>query len=229
MSGTVIAIGGLLAPDNSDESLHRYVLTAARRAKPRVCYLGLASGDYLPFQELFYEQYPPTLCTPTHLALVREVPHHPADVLALQDIVLLGGGSTPILVAGLRILGLDAVLRDVRDRGGVICGWSAGAHAMFRACITDSLGPEPRVFAEGLGIIDGSCAAHADRQRKSMLRSGLTSGRLASPAWAIEDGAAVTFSDDATHAVGWRPGAAVSVFHQRDADVDEASVEVTQI
>lgn len=224
----MIAIGGF-SPEHPNDPLHRFVVDAAKKPKPRICFVGLASGDLDLYRELFYEQYPSTVCMPTHLELLREVKREPAGVLASQDIVLVGGGSTPILVAGLRILGLDAVLRDVIERGGVVCGWSAGAHAAFRGCITDSLGPELRVFPDGLGIIDGSCIAHADAERDAMLRSAMTSGRLPSPAWAIEDGAAVAFSGDAVHAVSWHPGAAASFLRLRDSGVRATSLETTQL
>jgi len=221
----VIAIGGF-SPEHDADPLHRFVVDAAKRPKPRICHVPLASGDFELFNELFYEQYPPSVCTPTHLQLLREVPRDPKEVLASQDIVYLSGGSTPVLVAGLRVLGLDEVIRDVWHRDGVVCGHSAGAHVSFRGCISDSLGPELQVFSDGLGIIDGSCAAHADSQRDAILRSALSSGRLMGPAWAIEDDAAVSFSAGATYAVSWRPDAAVSVLTLQASDVHADSLEV---
>lgn len=228
MSGTVIAIGGF-SPEHDDAALTRFVLDAAGRPRPRVCYVGLASGDFEIFEELFYEKYPAKLCEPTHLELLRDVPRDPREVLAAQDIVYLGGGSTPVLVAGLRILGLDEVVRHVWERGGVVCGHSAGAHAWFRGCITDSLGPDLRVFGDGLGIVDGTCVAHADQQRGAMLRSALGSGRLTSPAWAIEEDAAVAFSDGGTHAVSWRPGATANLYEAHSTDVRVTPLEVTPL
>ncbi len=128
--------------------------------------------------------------------LLRNVEEDPRAVLADQDIVHLGGGSTPILLSGLRALGLVDVLADLLQRGGVVSGDSAGAHVLFGGSITDSLGPGLRTFDDGLGFLDGSCAAHADEIRLGLLTDALTTGELAGPAWALGDGTLTTFSAD---------------------------------
>ncbi|MGI9613190.1 MAG: Type 1 glutamine amidotransferase-like domain-containing protein [Acidimicrobiales bacterium] len=203
MSGTIVALGGLSA-DHDDSPLRHFIVDAAQKSKPRICYVPLASGDYDVFVSLFYDQYTPSFCRPSHLELLRKVTHDPAEVLAAQDIVYLGGGSTPVLVAAMRVLGLDRVLRAVLQRGGVLCGDSAGAHVWFKGCITDSLGPDLHVFPDGLGLAEGTCVAHYDHERAAMLETALVAGELPGPAWGIEDGAAVALRGGRLEAVSAR-------------------------
>jgi len=192
VGGRLVAIGGL-SPDVNDTALHRFVRSTAGRARPRVCYVPAASGDFDRYVELFYEQYPRSECEPTHLELLRGVPRAPAAVVAEQDVVYIGGGSTPILVAALRIHGLDAVLRELWEAGGVVCGDSAGAHVWFEGCITDSLGPDLQAFPDGLGFVAGSCVAHLDEGRTELAAAALLGGGLPGPIWGIPDGAALVF------------------------------------
>lgn len=203
MSGAIIAIGGLSA-EHDDSPLRHFVVDAAQKPKPRICHVPLASGDYDVFIDLFYEQYTSSFCRPSHLNLLRHVSEDPAAVLAAQDIVYLGGGSTPVLVAAMRILGLDRALQAVLQRGGVLCGHSAGAHAWFEGCITDSLGPGLQVFRDGLGLADGTCVAHYDQERASMLETALAARELPSPALGIDDGAAVAVRGGVVEAVSAR-------------------------
>ena len=203
MSGTIVALGGL-SPDHDDGSLHRFILDAAKKPRPRICYVPIASGDHELYVSLFYEQYPSSTCEPSHLQLLRDVSQDPAEVLAAQDIVYMGGGSTPVLVAAMRVLGLDRVLRAVWQEGGVLCGDSAGAHVWFQGCITDSLGPGLRVFSDGLGLAEGTCVAHFDHDREMILRAALEADELPHPAWGIEDGAALVITASGIEALSAR-------------------------
>jgi dipeptidase E len=228
MPGTIVALGGL-SPDHNDDALHRFIIDAANRRKPRICYVPLASGDFERYVGLFYDQYPASICEPRHLELLRSVSEEPAQTLAAQDIIYLGGGSTPVLVASLRILGLDKVLRAVWERGGVLCGDSAGAHIWFNGCITDSLGPGLRVFADGLGIAAGACVAHFDHDRSKILEDALRTGELPGPAWGIEDGAALVLSNGAAEAVGSRDQGGVCRLTVRHDAVEAEPLDVRRL
>jgi hypothetical protein len=187
------------------------VLACSGRRRPRVCYVPVASGDHDDFITSFYAQYPASRCEATHVELVRGVPRAPAEVLAAQDVVYVGGGSTPILVAALRVHGLDRVLAQLWRDGRVLCGDSAGAYVWFQGCITDSLGPDLRPFADGLGFLPGSCVAHADERREGLLIDALAAGRLPGPGWAIGDGTALVFRGTAhVETVTGRPGGRAS-------------------
>lgn len=228
MSGTIIALGGL-SPDHDDAALRQLIVESAQRHKPRICHVPLASGDYELFISLFYEQYTPSMCVPSHLELLRNVSQDPAAVLAAQDIVYVGGGSTPVLVAAMRILGLDRVLRALWQRGGVLCGHSAGAHVWFEGCITDSLGPDLRVFPDGLGLASGTAVAHYDHDRATMLEAALMRGALPAPAWGIEDGAAVVLTSGGAEAVSARDHGGVHRMTIRDGRVDTEALDVRRV
>jgi len=228
MSGTIVALGGL-SPDHDDSALRHFIVESAKRHKPRICHVPIASGDYELFISLFYEQYPPSICVPSHLELLRGVSQDPAEVLAAQDIVYLGGGSTPVLVAALRVLGLDRVLSALWRRGTVLCGHSAGAHVWFDGCITDSLGPGLRVFPDGLGLASGTCVAHYDHDRAAILEAALRAGELPGPAWGIEDGAAVVLTSSGAEAVSARGDGGVHRMTIRDGRVETEPLEVRRI
>jgi peptidase E len=52
---------------------HRMVVSLARQPMPRVCYIPVANGDDSGHIEAFYRLYPPSICEPTHLELLRSV------------------------------------------------------------------------------------------------------------------------------------------------------------
>ena len=228
MAGTIIALGGL-SPDHDDSALRRFIVESAKKHRPRICHVPLASGDYELFVSLFYEQYPSSICVPTHLELLREVSQEPAEVLAAQDIIYLGGGSTPVLVAAMRVLGLDQVLRAVWRRGGVLCGHSAGAHVWFDGCITDSLGPDLQVFPDGLGLASGTCVAHYDHNRAAILEAALQAGELPGPAWGIEDGAALVLTSSGAEALSPRDHGGVHRMIIQDGRVEAKALDVRRI
>lgn len=192
MPGKILALGGL-SPDYNDEALHRFVAASAGKDRPKVCWIGAANGDYELYKGFFYEQYPAEVCEATHINLYRNITPHPELVLAEQDVIYVAGGSTPILIAALRALGLDVALRAAWERGATLAGDSAGAHAWFEGCVTDSSGQVLQPYAEGLSILPGSIAAHFSVGRHRVLAGGLDSGTLPGPGWGVADGAALVF------------------------------------
>ena len=104
----------------------------------------------------------------------------------------MGGGNTANMLAIWRVHGVDRLLREVWERGGVLCGTSAGANCWFEACTTDSFGPIAPL-EDGLGLLAGSFCPHYDAEperRPTYLRlveAGFPSG------YAAEDGAALHF------------------------------------
>lgn len=228
MTGTIAALGGL-SPDHDDGALHRFVIDLAARKRPRVCYVPLASGDFELYVTFFYEQYPASVCRPSHLELLRGLSEDPAQTLAAQDIIYLGGGSTPVLLASLRILGLDDVLRVVWQQGGVLCGDSAGAHVWFQGCISDSFGTGLRVFADGLGLAAGTCVAHYDDDRSRILEAALLTEALPGPAWGIDDGAALVLVDGKAEAASSRNNGGVLRLTATQGHMEAHPLEVRRL
>src|SRR6478672_5418026 len=88
--------------------------------RPKVCYVGTATGDNLNGTAGFYRAFAGSLVRASHLELFA-MPNVP-DVrtyLLDQDVVWVGGGSVANLLAVWRVHGLDRVFREVWEAGVV--------------------------------------------------------------------------------------------------------------
>jgi len=100
-----------------------------------------------------------------------------AQAVREADVVFVGGGNTPAMLAVWREFGFDLALRQAWQAGALIAGISAGANAWFEHYVTDSVpggGVRP-----GLGWLPGSFCPHLDSEawRQDVLRA--RSGPLA--------------------------------------------------
>lgn len=93
-----------------------------------------------------------------HLDAVR--PYHDAlrDRLDACGSLAIAGGHVAVLLNRLRFFGVDALVPDLLDRGGVVAAWSAGAMALCDRVVLfyddPPEGPsEPEVLDRGLGLI----------------------------------------------------------------------------
>jgi dipeptidase E len=207
----VVAMGGggfAMEPDNP--LLDRFVLSLARSASPRVCFVPTASGDAEGYVAHFYRAFASLDCRPTDLQLFdRTVGDLESFVLA-QDVIYIGGGNTANLLVVWRTHGLDRILRAAWEQGVVLCGVSAGMNCWFEASVTDSfdrarLAP----LHDGLGILAGSACPHYDGEehRRPTFRRLVGTGELPE-GWAADDGAALVFAGPALlEVVASRPGA----------------------
>jgi peptidase E len=193
MAGHIVAIGGVSA-DADDGALDRFVLDLAGVPKPRVCFLPTASGDAVGYIDTFYRLFPSSICEPTHLTLFSPPVGPPAEVIAEQDVIYVGGGSTPNLLAIWRLHGIDELLRAAWHRGAVLAGASAGSMCWFDSGLTDAMGSGLTPFRNGLGFIPGSNCAHYDsdpRRRPEYQR--LVADATLPAGYAADDGAALHF------------------------------------
>ncbi len=227
-TGQIVAMGGggfSMEPDNP--ALDRYVLNllASATARPRVCFLGTASGDAPRYADRFAAAFFALGCRPAHLSLFDPPTADLRGFLLEQDIVYVGGGNTRSLLALWREWGLDAALREAWRAGVVLAGLSAGAICWFEAGVTDSvpgtLGPLP-----GLGLLPGSACPHFDGEvdRRPAYHRLVAEGRIV-PGWGIDDGAALHFVDTALRGVvASRPGATAYRVERRQDGVTEAAL-----
>ena len=198
MSRHIVACGGGgWSSEYGIGPLERHILGLAAGDVPRVCLIPTASGDSDWLVARFYEAFAGVACTPSHVPLFRSHPEGLADALLAQDVIYVGGGSSANLMAVWAVHGLGGILREAWERGVVLCGVSAGAICWFAAGLTNSLGPGFAPVA-GLGLLEGGFCPHADGDpgRVPALRALVEEGRMP-PTWAVDDGAAVHFSDDA--------------------------------
>src|SRR5882757_9380345 len=160
----IVAIGGggfSMEPRNL--LLDDFVLSLThRRKRPRVCFIGTASGDSDSYIRQFYEAFPPSRAEATHLRLFdREVRDLQAFLL-YQAVLYVGGGATANMLAVWRVHGLDKALRAAWNSGVVLAGISAGAICWFEDGITDAFGHPLCALSDGLGFLPGACCPHYD-------------------------------------------------------------------
>jgi dipeptidase E len=224
----IVAMGGggfSMEPENP--LLDRFVVSLARSARPRVCFVPTASGDNESYALEFHRAFSALDCRPTDLGLfARRVADLRSFVLE-QDVVYVGGGSTANLLAVWRTHGLDRILREAWEAGVVLCGISAGMNCWFAESVTDSfdvarLAP----LKDGLGWLAGSACPHYDgeEQRRPVFRELVASGEL-SGGWAADDGAALVFAgEDLEEVVSSRPRAAAYRVERDGEGVSERRV-----
>ena len=188
----IIALGGGGFSVGKSLAVDRYVLRQARRARPRVAFVGTASGDAESYVTRFMDAFAGLDCEPTHLPFFRRTPEL-RDFVLEQDVIYVGGGNTRSMLAVWSEWGLPELLREAWQAGSVLAGISAGAICWFGQGVTDS-GADALDAIDGLGLLTGSCCPHYDGEpdRRPGYRAMLESGKIA-PGFAIDDEAALHF------------------------------------
>ena len=189
----IVAIGGAAFADESAPLLD-FILELAASARPKVCFLGTATGDASEHIVRFYDAFASRDCAPSHVALFGTPERATVrEQLVASDVIYVGGGNTANMLAVWRVHGLDAILREAWEQGIVLCGWSAGAICWFEEGVTDSFGPELAALDGALGFLAGSFCPHYDGEAERrptyqrLVREGLAAG------YAADDGAALHF------------------------------------
>lgn len=192
----IVAMGGggfSMEPRNPLLDLH--VLSLARTARPRVCFLGTASGDSPLYVARFLRAFGRLPCRPTHLPLFPPPAGDLRRILLRQDVIYVGGGQSRNMLLLWKAWGVDRALRAAWRRGTVLAGLSAGALCWFEEGLSDSVVPGRLAPLPCLGFLPGSFAPHYDGEpgRRPAYRSLVAAGRML-PGWAADDGAALVFS-----------------------------------
>jgi peptidase E len=154
--------GGGFSMEPENPALDEYVLSFARRAQPRVCFVPTASGDAVTYVASFYRAFARLDARASDLPLFERAGYDLRQFVLDQDVIYVGGGNTANLLAVWRLHGLDAILREALDGGAVLCGVSAGMNCWFEASTTDSFGPVIAPLRDGLGFVPGSACPHYD-------------------------------------------------------------------
>ena len=222
--GHVLAMGGGGFSDEPDNPhLDHFLLDLAEVACPRVCFIGTASGDADGYALKYFEAFSRRQCVATRLVLFRRPDRPPADVLAEQDVIYVGGGSTANMLAVWRLHGIDVLLRQAWERGAVLGGLSAGAICWFQAGVTDSFGAELSPLHEGLGILSGSFCPHYDSEpRRRPAFHSLVADRRLPGGYAADDGAALHFAgSELVEVVSSRRSASAYRVDEQDGEARE--------
>ncbi len=189
--------GGSFGPETDRSVLDDEWLALARlvrgRARPRICFIGTATGDDDSLIARFHAVFG-DLAETSHLALFDRTVEDIQAFLIAQDAIYVGGGNTASLLAVWRAHGVDAALGAAHAAGVVLAGRSAGSICWFEGGTTDSYGPTLRGLTGSLGFIAGSNCPHYDgeTQRRPIYHQLIADGSLP-PGIAIDDHAAVIF------------------------------------
>ena len=74
----------------------------------------------------------------SELACTASVPGDMAQLVGAADVIIVSGGNTVFAVDRWFKIGLDALLRQAKDRGAVLGGGSAGAICWYYFCVCRS-------------------------------------------------------------------------------------------
>lgn len=205
----IIALGGggfSMEPENL--LLDRYILKQCKKKKPKICFIGTASGDAEEYIEQFYKSFRLESCEPTHLSLFKPHTRNIKEFIMKQDIIYVGGGNTKNLMVLWREWELDVAIRQAYDQGTILAGLSAGSLCWFEEGVTDSYGSglEP---ISCMGILRGSHCPHYDGEeaRRPAYQALIREGIIVS-GYAADDGVGLHFIDEELHSiVSSRPNA----------------------
>lgn len=185
----LLAIGGGGATHGTHPELDQLCLEYSK-ARPRVGFVGLASGDDPVQYRCFVNCFGP---------LARGISRLPKDAdkaraqdwLDGLDLIYLGGGNPLRLVDHFRASSLYEVFRDAYLRGIPIAGVSAGAMCWFDSFVWRDTGGNLKL-ADGLGLARGTMTPHSliEPERIDHLQALADNGRVAH-ALAVDDGAAI--------------------------------------
>jgi len=184
---------------------------AGRPARPKICFVGTATGDAITHLSGIYGAFAGTGVELSHLSLFS-MPNvaDPRRHLLEQDVIWVGGGSVANLLAVWRVHGIDEIMRECWEAGVVLGGVSAGSLCWHVGGTTDSFGPELRAVTNGLGLLPWSNGVHYDSEA---LRRPLYHRLIAESAlpqgYATDDGVGLVYrGTDLVEAVADRPDAA---------------------
>jgi dipeptidase E len=190
----IVAIGGG-GFSVEDDSLRqeRWLLSLSRPAdgRPRVLFIGTASGDRELYLLRFHKAFARLDCRPGSLAFFPfDMKRDYRAAVREADLVFVGGGNTVGMLAVWREFGFDLALREAYDNGTVLCGISAGANCWFERYVTDSV-PGGGV-RQGLGWLPGSFCPHLDSEawRQPVLEAE------PAPALGLGEGTLALFEDE---------------------------------
>jgi peptidase E len=230
----ILAIGGggFLMEDGLSP-VDRLIVRLAACTRPKICFVGTASGDLPLHLDRFHTAYDGMDCDSSHLAFFRHADSRAIQTsdfrtrLLEQDVIYVGGGNTKSALAVWREWGLDKVLREAWENGVLLAGMSAGAMCWFDAGLTDSFWGAGYRPLNCLGFLPGSCAVHYSDapKRRETLHAAQRAGAIPD-AIAIDDYAAVLYTDTVLDRVfSWQENAtAYRVMRDGDGVVERALV-----
>ena len=193
--------GGGFLMDDSSLRQERWLLSLTGKPRPAVLFLGTAGGDGVVGQAKFFRAFTQLDCRPSSLLFFPyDMQRDYRQAVLEADLVYVGGGNTPAMLAVWREFGFDTAMRAAYDAGTVMAGISAGANCWFQRYITDSI--PGGGLRDGLGWLDGCFCPHLDSEpwRQPLLAA------QPGPALGAGDGVVALYENEQWHsAVCSRP------------------------
>jgi dipeptidase E len=219
--------GFSMEPDNV--ALDRYILTASGVPRPKVCFLGTASGDSQIYIDKFYAAFQTLPCEPAHLVLFQPTIADIPAFLLEQNVIYVGGGSTRNLLVLWREWRLDQILRDAWQSGVVLAGISAGSLCWFEEGVSDSVLANQLEPIRCLGFLPGSHCPHYDGEpNRRPAYHRLIAAQKLGPGYAADDGAALHFTGtELIRVVSSRPAAKAYRVRWTETEVEETPIPTT--
>jgi peptidase E len=183
-------------------------LELSRSERPKLCYVGTATGDAVDRIAQVYAAFAGWSVDVSHLTLfsmpnVADVRGH----ILRQDVVYVGGGSVANLLTLWRLHGVDEVMREAWEAGVVLTGISAGSICWHVGGPTDSFGPKLSPAPAGLALVPYGNGVHynTDEQRRPALRHMVAEG-IVPRSYAADDGVGLHYvGTEFVEAVSDRP------------------------
>lgn len=223
----IVALGGggfREEPDNL--VLDRFILELAHKKRPKICFVGAASGDSSDYIERFYRSMSELNCEPTHLSLFNPPRTSIRDFILTQNVISVGGGNTKNFMYLCQAWELDRILKEAYELGIVLSGMSAGSLCWFEEGITDSITGK-LLPINCLGFLPGSNCVHYDHAgRRSAYHLFIKNGMT--PGYACDDGVALhAFNGVVEKFVSSRPSARAYKVYVEDGEVREEVIMPT--
>ncbi len=143
--------------------LDNYILNAAGKPTPKICFFANAGGDAQDYIDKFYNVYNKLDCIPSHVSLKTKPEINLEKFILDQDVLFVGGGSTRFLMAQWKTYGLDKIMRKAYNKGIVLSGMSAGAIVWFSDGIYNPT-DKKLMKLPCLGLLQGSFCPHYDER-----------------------------------------------------------------
>lgn len=159
----ILAVGGAFGYDNdAGRKFLKVMLRLTRKRKPKILFIGTASGDADYGRIWFYSHLAGVSCVPSVLRLFEPVPADLDSLILSHDAVFVGGGNSQAQLAVWRSFGLDAALKKGWEHGVVLGGASAGGIVWFEQAISLSSVQNQVSLLAGIGLARGSVSPHYD-------------------------------------------------------------------
>ncbi|GAA4123559.1 peptidase E [Knoellia locipacati] len=227
---TILATSGGYRPASRtylefDALVHHAVELSGAQGRPKVAFLGTASGDQRFFNDHVHQAgrvagFDISTLDLFPMPSVDDVAGH----LLEQDVVWVNGGSVANLLAVWGVHDLDSAMRGAWEAGVVLSGVSAGSICWYAGGTTDSFGPELRAVTNGLAFLPYGNGVHYDSEarRRPLVHELVANGTLPDT-HCTDDGVGLVYhGTELVEAVSERDGkGAYVVTRDGDAAVEE--------